>query len=124
MDPNDPIFALRREIQKLMEDFCDLAAEAPTVEENRALDKVAIELDDVDRALYDAAFIRNDSKISALVQELQKATAKAKSVRDQLKDLKEAIANAREKVKSAGETLQKADTALGKAEQMLVLLKS
>ena len=122
MEKDDEIFVMRAEIQRLMETFARLAARAESLDENKAFDRVSIELDDVDRALWDAAFIRNDDRIEKLVSALEGASKGARAVQRQFEDLRDAVTMARQKVQAASAAFQDADAALGKAEEIVGLV--
>ena len=122
MDKDDEIFVMRAEIQRLMETFARLAARAESLEENKAYDRVSIELDDVDRALWDAAFIRNDDQIGKLLSALEGASKGARAVKRQFEDLRDAVKTARQHVQAASAAFQDADAALGKAEEIVGLV--
>ena len=82
-----------------------------------------MELHDLDTALYNAVFIRNDSKIEALIHGIQGITEEAQQVRQQLTELIAVFARAREVVQKANNLGGKAKETLDDVGELLKVLK-
>ena len=65
------ILQLRKEVRQLEENASSLALFAPSAGEADAYDHLAMELHDIDTALFNAVFIKNDSKIEKLIESIQ-----------------------------------------------------
>lgn len=73
-----------------------------------ACTRVGIELLDLDRQLYFASFIKNDTKIIALVDKIQEAADQAADINRELEELTEAVRKARKVVHQASDLIAKA----------------
>ena len=67
--------------------------------------RLGVELLDLDRQLYHATFIENDTKISLISDAIEVAADKANAVNKELDELTVALKKARKIVKSATETI-------------------
>ncbi len=67
--------------------------------------RLGVELLDLDRQLYHATFIENDTKISMIADAIEAAADKADAVNKELDELTAALKKARKIVKSATETI-------------------
>ena len=123
MNDRDSIQALRRKVQALEEEFVVLAASTGPADVAFALDAVAIELHDIDRALYEAVFLRNDSEIRKLVTEIEAATQGGKEVLNQLGELKRAVEKVRGVIQKATKNVEKGREVLGEVDEMINLVK-
>jgi len=123
MNSRDSIQALRRKTQDLEEEFVTLAASTGPASVAQALDLVALELHDMDRALFEAVFLRNDSKIKRLIDEVEAATKGGREVLHNLDELKSAVDKARALVKRATTNAAKVKTLLGEVEEIIDLAK-
>ena len=122
MDKFDKIQTLRRRVQKLEDEFVELAVDAESSQETEAFDLVAMELHDLDRTLFEAIFINNNSKIEKLITEISEATQAGERIRHQFKELRDAVAKAREAVQSAASYLGKANELMDEVDQITDLV--
>jgi len=106
------ILQLRKEVRQLEENASSLALFAPSAGEADAYDHLAMELHDIDTALFNAVFIKNDSKIEKLIESIQGVAEDAQQVILQLNELTNAF-------QKAGEAAQKANNLAGKAKETL-----
>jgi hypothetical protein len=112
VDTIEDILQLRKKVRQLENEASNLAVFAPSANEADAYDRLAMELHDLDTALFNAVFIKNDSKIKVLIEGIQAAAAEAAQVRNQLNELTNAF-------KKAREIVQKANNFAGKAKETL-----
>lgn len=119
MNENDTIQTMRRKVQELEDKFVALAASATPAGAAKALDLVALELHDVDRALYEAVFLRNDSTIKRLIDEIESATQGGKAVLNQLEELRGAVDKARAAVQAAAPNLNNAKALLDEVQGVI-----
>jgi methyl-accepting chemotaxis protein len=106
------ILQLRKKVRQLEDEASNLAIFAPSTKEADAYDRLAMELHDLDSALFNAVFIKNDSKIEKLINGIQEAATEAEQVRTQLSELTNAF-------KTARGVVQKANNLAGKAKETL-----
>ncbi|MBU0755819.1 MAG: hypothetical protein KJ645_11810 [Planctomycetes bacterium] len=123
METIKDILQLRKTVRRLENEAADLAIFAPSAKEAEAFDRMAMELHDVDMALYNAIFIKNNSKIEALIKGIQKTTDEANQVRTQLEELTNIFQKARDVVKKANNYAGKAKETLDKVREVLKKLK-
>ncbi len=69
--------------------------------------RLGIELFDLDRKLYSASFIKNDTKIVALVDKIKEAADEADEVYKELDELTQAVKKVRKAVQQATELISK-----------------
>lgn len=119
----DQIIDLRRETQRLMREAEKQAASKTiTDEQSDAFDRVAIELYDLDSALYEAPFVNNDSEIQRLIGEIKAATAAAHKLQFQLDQLRSALEKARSTIQGATAQLSHAKTLLDETSALVSLI--
>lgn len=121
MNDKDSIQTLRRKVQDLEEEFVALAASTGPADVAMALDAVAMELHDIDRALYEAVFLRNDSEISRLIAEIEAATQGGQQVLSQLNELKRAVGKVRAVIQKATKNVDKANGLLAELDELVDL---
>jgi NTP pyrophosphatase (non-canonical NTP hydrolase) len=92
----------------------------------KACTRIGIELLDFYEKLYHAGFIRNDTKIIALVDKIDKAANKANEINQELGELTQAVKKGRKAVQQVTELMtrakdihEKLEDALGEAERIL-----
>jgi len=92
--------------------------------------RIGIELLDLDRQLYFASFIKNDSKIIMLMERIKEAGTEANEINKELDELTQAVKKARKNVQKTTELitktidayrdiLEKIEESLGEAERIL-----
>ncbi len=113
------IAQLRKEIRKLENEVSSLAIFAPSVKEGEAYDGLAIELHDLDWALYNAIFIKNNSKLSTLINGLKATTEDAAKARSQIQELTQAFQKATQIVKQANNYSGKAKEIMDEVRGLL-----
>jgi hypothetical protein len=123
MNPRDSIQSLRRKTQQLEEEFVTLAASTGPASVAKALDLVAMELHDTDRALFEAVFLRNDSKIKRLIDEVEAATKGGREILHTLDELKSSVDKARALVKRATKNAAKMKTLIGEVDEIIGLAR-
>lgn len=116
------IVELRREVQRQEAAYEHLAADAPTVKESKACDLTAIELHDLDRTLFDAEFIANDSQVKKLIAEIDAGTAGGRAVLNQMEQIRSALARVRDAIHAGTEFAGEAETLMAETRAMLDLL--
>jgi len=113
------IAQLRKEIRRLENEVSNLAIFAPSVKEGEAYEILAIELHDLDWALYNAIFIKNNSKLSTLINGLKAETEDAAKTRSQIRELTQAFQKATQVVKQANNFSGKAKETLNELRGLL-----
>jgi hypothetical protein len=116
------IVQLRRETQRQEGEYESLAAQAASVAQSRALDLAAIELHDLDRVLFDAEFIANDSQIRKLIAEIEAGTAGGRRVVDQIEQIRSALGRVRAAVTAGTELAGRAKDLAAETDALLDLL--
>ncbi|KPK54486.1 MAG: hypothetical protein AMS22_05745 [Thiotrichales bacterium SG8_50] len=105
------------------EEFVTLAASTGPASVAKALDLVAMELHDTDRALFEAVFLRNDSKIKRLIDEVEAATKGGREILHTLDELKSSVDKARALVKRATKNAAKMKTLIGEVDEIIGLAR-
>ncbi len=123
MDTIEDILQLRKKVRQLENEASNLAVFAPSASEADAYDRLAMELYDLDTALFNAVFIKNDSKIEKLIDGVQEAAAEAAQVSSQLTELTNAFKKAREIVQNANNFGGKAKETLDAVKDLLETMK-
>ena len=118
------IAQLRKTIRRLEDEASNLAVFAPSVKESDAYDSLSMELNDFDWALYNASFIKNNSKLITLINGLKEETKDAVKVRTQIQDLTQVLKKATEVVKQANNLSGKAKEVIGDVRGILNELRS
>jgi uncharacterized coiled-coil DUF342 family protein len=123
MDHIQDILQLRKQVRRLEDDASNLALFAPSADEIDAYDRLAMELHDLDTALYNAVFLRNDSRIEELIEGIRGTAEEAQQVRKQLGELTAVFTKAREVVRKANNLAGKAKKTLDEVGKLLTTLK-
>ena len=123
MDTIQDILQLRKKVRQLENETSNIAVFAPSANESDAYDRLAMELHDLDTALFNAVFIKNDSKIPILIEGIQKAAGEAAQVRSQLSELTNAFKKARDIVQNANNFAGKAKETLDGVKGLLETMK-
>lgn len=116
--PDDDLYELRAEIETRVEETHRLELDARG-EQWRALRNMRRELRDLDRDLFLAPFIANDSRIRELTNALQQDTENARRVLEKLEAVREALAGAREKVAQVQELADRAEPLFAEVESLV-----
>lgn len=118
------IAGVRKQVRNLEDETAALAAEADTAAEADIYDRLALELHDLDRALYNAVFINNDSEIEALTDGIRNSAAGADRVHDQISDVVKSLGKARDHVKKADKLRGRAKNVLGSVRTLTAKLQA
>jgi hypothetical protein len=122
---NSDIAALRAKVEEHREAAMTLMRNAGvTAAEAAGLHRLAMELHDMDRALSDAVFLNNSSKISKLIGEIEEATVAGAQARNHLTELRDAVVSLRKKLKKGTSYLAKAESIASEVEQLVDLAEA
>lgn len=118
LGPDDDLYELRAEIETRVEETHRLELEARG-DQWRALRNMRRELRDLDRDLFLAPFVANDSRIRELTKALQQDTENARRVLEKLEAIRRALAKAREKVGQVQELANRAQPLFDEVEALV-----
>lgn len=118
LGPDDEIYELRAEIETRVEETHRLELEAQG-DQWRALRNMRRELRDLDRDLFLAPFVGNDSRIRELTDALRQDTENARRVLEKLEAVRKALASAREKVAQVQDLANRAQPLFDQVESLV-----
>jgi len=123
LSENNTVAELRSELDRKRKKALELQMNTSDPEEWSGLNSLRWELEDLDKDLYLAQFIKNSDKLAKLVNQIESAAAEAQKLVKTLAEIEQVLKDARGKLKAASPLLDELSSFLDEVEETLQIIK-
>ena len=115
---------LRNELERKRSKAQELQLDTTDPDDWAALNTLRWELEDLDKDIYLAQFIKNNEKLSKLTGVIKQDTTDSKKIVKTIDDIEQSVKNAREKLKSTSQMFNEITSFMDDIDEMINVLKA
>lgn len=121
---NSTIAELRNELERKRSKAQELQLDTTDPDDWAALNTLRWELEDLDKDIYLAQFIKNNEKLSKLTGVIKQATTDAQKIVKTIDNIEQSVKSARKKLKSTSQMFNEITSFMDDIDEMINVLKA
>lgn len=122
LNTRNTIAELRNELDSKRNRAKELQSKTTVTDEWKNLNNIRWELEDLDNDIYKSQFIKNNQKISTLINQINNAQDDAKKIIKTIDEVNSAIKSARSKLKNTSKMLTELNNFYNETEELISLI--
>ena len=122
LNTRNTIAELRNELDSKRNRAKELQSKTTVTDEWKNLNNIRWELEDLDNDIYKSQFIKNNQKISTLINQINNAQDDAKKIIKTIDEINSAIKSARSKLKNTSKMLTELNNFYNETEELISLI--